>query len=107
MIETFLNIPNHPSILRIETTNETKKTKLPPFVSTIREVTNEDAYETLIMAHKEYSMPNDDVMLIQEKLEEERERNRQNMQTSPTGFKKPTGQMSRGRTDSRLSSGTP
>ena len=46
MIETFLNIANHPSILRIETTNETKKTKLPPFMNTIREVTNEDAYET-------------------------------------------------------------
>ena len=46
MIETFLNIANHPSILRIETTNETKKTKLPPFMNTIREVTSEDAYET-------------------------------------------------------------
>ena len=57
MIETFLNIANHPSILRIETTNETKKVKLPSFMNTIREVTNEDAYETQIMAYIEYTMP--------------------------------------------------
>ena len=46
MVETFLNIANYPSILRIETTNETKKMKLPPFIQIVREVTNEDEYET-------------------------------------------------------------
>ena len=73
MIETFLNIEHNPSILRIETTNETKKNKLPPFVKILREVTNEDEYETQTMANIGYTMPEADIQEIKEKLEEERE----------------------------------
>ena len=39
MIETFKNIENYPSILRVEGTSETTKFKLPPFLKIIREVT--------------------------------------------------------------------
>lgn len=73
MVETFLNIDHNPSILRIETTNETKKNKLPPFLNIVREVTNEDAYETQTMAAINYCMPEEDVQVIQQRLEEERE----------------------------------
>ena len=73
MVETFLNIEHNPSILRIETTNETKKNKLPPFVKILREVTNEDEYETQTMANIGYTMPEADIQEIKEKLEEERE----------------------------------
>ena len=64
MVETFLNIANYPSILRIETTNETKKMKLPPFLTVLREVTNEEEYETQTMAHIEYKMPEADIAVI-------------------------------------------
>ena len=64
MVETFLNIEHNPSILRIETTNETKKNKLPPFVKILREVTNEEEYETQTMANIGYTMPEADIQVI-------------------------------------------
>ena len=88
MVETFLNIEHNPSILRIETTNETKKNKLPPFVKILREVTSEDEYETQTMASIGYNMPEADVQEIKEKLEEERELMKSNSSHSPNGFKK-------------------
>jgi hypothetical protein len=42
-------------------TNEASKTKLPPFVEILREVTNEDKYETWYMARNDYMMPLEDV----------------------------------------------
>ena len=90
MVETFLNIEHNPSILRIETTNETKKNKLPPFLNILREVTSEDEYETQTMAQIDYSMPEADVEVIKEKLEEERveqKMKQQNSSSSP-GIKK-------------------
>lgn len=54
MIETFKNIEFFPSILRVEGTKEKSKFKLPPFLTIIREVTNDEAYETWFMALKDY-----------------------------------------------------
>jgi len=50
MVETFNNINNFPSVLRVENTSESSKTKLPPFLKIIREVTQDNAYETWFMA---------------------------------------------------------
>jgi hypothetical protein len=42
MVETFLNLEHNPSILRVESTTQSSKTKLPPFVKILREVTNDN-----------------------------------------------------------------
>ena len=39
MVETFNNMKHYPSVLRVENTSESSKTKLPPFLKIIREVT--------------------------------------------------------------------
>ena len=104
MVETFLNIEHNPSILRIETTSDTQKHKLPPFLKILREVTSEDEYETQTMAQIDYNMPEADVLVISEKLEEDRELRKQSSSLSPNGYKKGgPGQMQRTRTDSRQS----
>ena len=56
MIETFQNLENHPSILRVETTEHSgeKMVKLPPFLKIVREVTHDEDYETHVMAKKDY-----------------------------------------------------
>ena len=64
MIETFKNIEFYPSILRVEGTSEVTKIKLPPFLKIIREVSNDDAYETALMAKTDYQMPQEDVEAI-------------------------------------------
>jgi hypothetical protein len=47
MVDTFLNVKSFPfSIMRIETTREAQQIKIPPFVKVLREVTEEDIYET-------------------------------------------------------------
>ena len=73
MVETFLNIENNPSILRVESTTTGNKTKLPPFLKIIKEVTNDDMYETWFMARSGYQMPEEDVLAIQESLLEEKQ----------------------------------
>jgi len=72
MVETFLNMENHPSILRVDSTTERTKMKLPPFLKIVREVTHDNAYETWFMAHNDYQMPEADVDSIQESLLDER-----------------------------------
>jgi len=73
MVETFLNlVPHHPSILRVEMTKEASKIKLPPFVEILREVTNEDKYETWYMARGDYKMPDEDVEAISNRLVDNR-----------------------------------
>ena len=67
MVETFLNIEPNPSILRVETTTENQKTKLPPFLPIVREVTNEKEYETWFRARQEWSMPIADVEEISQR----------------------------------------
>ena len=72
MVETFQNVEHNPSILRIETTSETQKHKLPPFIRILREGTNEIEYETQSMSKTGYKMPEADVQIIKTKVEEER-----------------------------------
>lgn len=72
MLETFLNLEHNPSILRVESTTEGSKTKLPPFIKILREVTNDNGYETWCMAANNYAMPESDVLAIQQSLLEER-----------------------------------
>lgn len=72
MVETLRNVEHNPSILRIETTSETQKHKLPPFIKILREVTNEIEYETQSMSKIGYQMPEADVQIIKTKVEEER-----------------------------------
>ena len=50
MVETFNNMKHFPSVLRVENTSEESKTKLPPFLKIIREVTQDNNYETWCMA---------------------------------------------------------
>lgn len=61
MVETFLNIDHHPSILRIDGSTDRMKMKLPPFLKVIREVTDDNHYETWFMADNDYMMPEKDV----------------------------------------------
>jgi hypothetical protein len=51
MVDTFLNHKNFQfSILRIETTREAQQIKIPPFVKVLREVTEEEIYETRMIS---------------------------------------------------------
>lgn len=69
IVETFKNLePYFPSILRVEMTNESSKTKLPTYLKILREVTGEDNYETWQMAKVEYKMPEADVQAIKDIL---------------------------------------
>ena len=63
-----MNIEPYPSILRVEVTDQNSKSRLPPFLKVLREVTNEKNYETWNMANKDYVMPEEDVIAIQQKL---------------------------------------
>ena len=60
MVETITEIDGQPSILRIETTGETQKIHIPPFIKVLREVTGDPFYETKQMAEKDYKMPDYD-----------------------------------------------
>lgn len=59
-------------MLRVECTTDQTKMKLPPFVKVVREVTNDNAYETWLMATEIYKMPEADIFAIQESLLNER-----------------------------------
>lgn len=50
MIETFLNVPGRPSLLRIETTKEQREIKIPPFISIEKEVTLDPDYSSRSLA---------------------------------------------------------
>lgn len=69
MVDTFLNVKGFPfSIMRIETTKEAQNIKIPPFVKVLREVTEEDVYETRQISDLKYIMPEKDKREIEEKL---------------------------------------
>jgi len=69
IVESFTNIEPYPSILRVDSTTLSSKKKLPPFLSILREVTNESNYETWFMANKQYVMPEEDHQKIKAELE--------------------------------------
>jgi hypothetical protein len=60
IVESFSNIEPFPSILRVDSTTQSSKKKLPPFLTILREVTGESHYETWFMANKNYTMPEED-----------------------------------------------
>jgi len=64
MVECFTNVDGNPSILRIESTGEAQKIQIPPILQVLREVTNEEFYETRFMADLNYEMPTSDKMQI-------------------------------------------
>lgn len=69
MVDTFLNVKSFPfSIMRIETTREAQQIKIPPFVKVLREVTEEEIYETRQISDQKYQMPEKDKKEIEEKL---------------------------------------
>jgi len=73
MVDTFLNVKGFPfSILRIETTREAQQIKIPPFVKVLREVTEEEIYETRSISDQKYLMPEKDKREIEEKLKVQR-----------------------------------
>jgi hypothetical protein len=41
MVDTFVNADGSPSLLRIETTKEESQIKIPPFVKSLKEVTDD------------------------------------------------------------------
>lgn len=70
MVESFTNVDGQPSILRVETSGDNDNLKIPPFVRVLREVTNEDQYDSVNMADLDYKMPAADKIVIKEKLHE-------------------------------------
>ncbi|CDW87597.1 UNKNOWN [Stylonychia lemnae] len=69
IVDTFLNLKGFSfSIMRIETTREAQQIKIPPFVKVMREVTEEQIYETRMIADKQYMMPEKDKKEIEEKI---------------------------------------
>jgi hypothetical protein len=69
MVESFANIDGSPNILRIETTGiDDQQFIIPPFIKILREVTDDQNYETKNMADMNYKMPIKDKEKISEKL---------------------------------------
>ena len=69
MVESYANIDGCPSILRIETTVEGQKIVVPDFIQVLRDVTNDQFYDTVNMADINYKMPSKDKESINEKLQ--------------------------------------
>ncbi len=82
MVETFLNIEHNPSILRVDCKDESSNVKLPPFLKIVREVTNDDTYETWFMARQGYEMPETDIDAIQENRMQERQEELEKINTA-------------------------
>lgn len=69
MVDFFLNVKGFQfSIMRIETTREAQQIKIPPFVKVLREVTDEDCYETREISDLKYAMPEKDKKEIEDQL---------------------------------------
>jgi CYTH domain-containing protein len=49
-----LNADGKPSIMRLETTKEGKNIEIPPFVTCLREVTDDNNYASKTMAMESY-----------------------------------------------------
>jgi len=52
MIETILNIPEKPTFLRAETSND--NCLIPPFIQVIKDVTSEKKYSSPTLAHVDF-----------------------------------------------------
>ena len=60
VVVVFKNVEGTPTILRIETSSESEKISIPPFVKVYKEVTGESTYTTAVMGKKDYEMPMED-----------------------------------------------
>ena len=60
MVDTCINTDGTPTVLRIETTMEESKIKIPPFVKILKEVTDDVNYASRVMARTNYKMPQAD-----------------------------------------------
>lgn len=69
MVESYANVDGCPSILRIETTIEGQQIAVPDFIQVLRDVTNDQFYDTVNMADINYKMPSKDKESINEKLQ--------------------------------------
>lgn len=69
MVDTFVTIEGKPSILRIES-NGTSGKVIPPFLRVLREITDEEVYQSKLMAHHDYHMPLSDRKAIEEGLKD-------------------------------------
>ena len=70
MVDTFVTIEGKPSILRIESNSGSGKADIPPFLRVLREITDEEVYESKLMAMHDYQMPLSDRKAIQERLKD-------------------------------------
>lgn len=70
MVDTFVTIEGKPSILRIESNSNSGKAAIPPFLRVLREITDEEVYDSKIMAIHDYQMPLSDRKAIQERLKD-------------------------------------
>lgn len=66
LVETFLNIDDQPSLLRIETSKEHKELSIPSFLEIVREVTMDENYVGITMSNTDWKMPMSDKKAIKE-----------------------------------------
>ena len=57
MVETYLNVDGQPSFLRVET--DSNNIKIPSFINSIKDVTNDHNWSTYAIANKSYKFIND------------------------------------------------
>jgi len=67
-VETFLNVDEQPSFLRIETSTKDGEIIIPSFVKVVREVTHDKHYTSSEMSSKEHKMLDSDKKKIKELL---------------------------------------
>jgi len=59
-VETFLNVDQQPSLLRLETSNEQSKMQMPKFIKVLREVTMDEQYSRNELCKSGWKMPESD-----------------------------------------------
>lgn len=60
MVETFMNVDGEPSMLKVEVEggkDNLDAALIPPFLKVLREVTDDQDYETYVMAKNDYKIP--------------------------------------------------
>lgn len=60
IIDTFTSIKYPISILWIETEQDVDKIQYPEFIDVLKEVTDDEKFDTYHMAHKDYKLPEEE-----------------------------------------------
>lgn len=68
VIDTLLNVENTPSILRIETEKTNKAIVYPPYIEILREITDEDTYQSYNMSRTDYKLPEEDRKMLTDSI---------------------------------------